>query len=155
MSIKPLDSIVAEHPLFADLDPDLLALVTGCAKNVRFDDGDALFSEGDPADTFYLIREGQVALDIFVPNHGAVTIETVDSGEVVGWSWLIEPHRAHFDARAVGQVRALEFDGACLRAKSEEDCRVGYALYSRFAPLLVDRLEATQLRLLDLYGRIG
>jgi CRP/FNR family cyclic AMP-dependent transcriptional regulator len=154
MSIKPLDDIVAESPLFADLELHLLSLVSGCAKNVHFGDGDMLFSEGDPADTFYLIREGQVAVDIFVPNNGGITIDTLDPGDVVGWSWLIEPHQAHFDARAVGRVRALQFDGDCLRGKCAEDPAVGYALLSRFVEVLVQRMEALQVRVLDLYGNL-
>ncbi len=153
MSIRPLDDIVAESPLFADLEHHLLALVSGCAKNVHFADGDTLFRAGDEADTFYLIREGKVAIDVFVPHHGSVTLDTADPGEVVGWSWLIRPHLVQFDARAVGRVRALEFDGACLRSKCEADCRVGWPLLSRFTTVLVERLEAMEIRLLDLYAR--
>jgi CRP/FNR family transcriptional regulator, cyclic AMP receptor protein len=79
-------------------------------------------------------------------------IETIDAGEVVGWSWLFAPYRWHFDARAGSLVRATSFDGVCLRAKCESDPKLGYELMSRFAQVMIRRLQWTRLRLLDVYG---
>ena len=105
--MKTLDAVVAESPVFAGLDQPYLELVAGCASNIVFSAGDYLFREGDPADTFYLVRHGRVMLETFVPGRGAVTIETIDDGEVIGWSWLFPPHRWHFDARALDLVRGV------------------------------------------------
>ncbi len=71
-----------------------------------------MFREGQAADRFYVVREGRVAVEVFVPNKGPVTIETIEGGEMLGWSWLFPPYRAHFDARALNAVRALALDGA-------------------------------------------
>ncbi len=79
-------------------------------------------------------------------------IETLGPGEVVGWSWLFPPYRWHFDAVALEPVRAVALDGLCLHAKCEENPRLGFDLTRRFAGVLVDRLQATRLRLLDMYG---
>ena len=79
-------------------------------------------------------------------------IETIEAGEVIGWSWLFPPYRWHFDARALTSVRATGFDGACLRAKCDDDPALGYDLMSRFAQVLIERLQWTRLRLLDVYG---
>jgi CRP/FNR family transcriptional regulator, cyclic AMP receptor protein len=46
----------------------------------------------------------------------------------------------------------LSFDGKCLRAKCEEDHDLGYEILKRFANVVTERLEATRLQLLDLYG---
>jgi CRP-like cAMP-binding protein len=135
------------------MDPDHAARLAGCAQTVGWEPGEMLFREGDPADTFYVVRHGRVALELFIPNRGALTIETIEAGEVVGWSWLFPPHRWHFDGRAVDSVRAIAVDGACLRAKSEEDPALGYDLMKRFSQVMLERLQATRLRLADLYGR--
>jgi CRP-like cAMP-binding protein len=153
--MKTLDAVVAESPVFAGLDQAHLELVAGCAKNVVCDPGDFLFREADQADTFYLVRHGRILLETFVPGRGSVTIQTVDEGEIVGWSWLFEPYRWHFDARALDLVRAVEFDAACLRQKLEDDHTFGFFLLSRFTPVMVERLEATRLQLLDVYGSAG
>jgi CRP-like cAMP-binding protein len=119
---------------------------------VRFAAGDDLFREGDVADRFYLIRHGHVALQVFIPGQGRITIETIAAGEVLGWSWLFPPYRWHFDAQALELSRAIAFDGACLRAKCDEDHDLGYMLMQRFAQVMTQRLQATRLQLLDLYG---
>ena len=150
--METIDAVLRDVPVFAGLDPEQLTLLAGCGSNVRFAEGEVLFREGDPADTFWVVRHGSVALETFVAARGAVTIETLEAGEVVGWSWLFAPYRWHFDARALSLVRATAFDGACLRGKCEDDPRLGYELMSRFAQVLIERLQWTRLRLLDVYG---
>jgi len=150
--VKTIEGLLAEIPLLQGLDSSSLTLLAGCATNVGFDEGAVLFREGEPADVFYAIRHGTVALETFVPARGAVTIETLEAGEVLGWSWLFPPYRWHFDARALSSIRATAFDGACLRGKSEQDPALGFELVSRFAQVLIERLQWTRLRLLDVYG---
>jgi CRP-like cAMP-binding protein len=88
---------------------------------------------------------------VFIPGQGRITIETIASGDVLGWSWLFPPYRWHFDAQALELTRAIAFDGACLRAKCDDDHDLGYAL-QRFARIMMQRLQATRLQLLDVYG---
>ena len=153
MTIHTFEQVLAEHPFFKALDPPHLDTVVGCVSNVKFEPGEFIFREGEAADRFYVVREGKVAVEVFVPNKGPVTIETIEGGEVLGWSWLFEPYKARFDARALNAVRALALDGACLRAKCEKDPGLGYELLKRFTQVVVSRLEATRMQLLDLYGR--
>jgi CRP/FNR family cyclic AMP-dependent transcriptional regulator len=150
--LRSIDAILGDAPLFEGLGQNRLELLAGCAFNVRFAEGDVLFRQDDPAETFYVVRHGTVALETFVPARGSILIETLEPGEVIGWSWLFPPHRWHFDARALTLVRATAFDGACLRGKCEADPALGFDLMSRFAQVLVQRLQSTRLRLLDIYG---
>jgi CRP-like cAMP-binding protein len=153
--METLAELIASSPVFAGLTDDDLALVAGCAKNTGFKDGDLLFREGDDADTFYLVRRGRVAFELHTPDRGGLVIDTADPGDVVGWSWLFPPYRWHFDARAVDEVRAIAFDGACLRGKCADDTRLGYELMQRFAAVMIDRLQHTRFRLLDVYGGVA
>lgn len=150
--MQSLAALLAEHPFFRGLDPQYLELLAGCGSNVRFEAGQTIFHEGEPADTFYLIRHGRVSLEVFSPERGPLTIQTLAAGEVLGWSWLFPPYRWFFDARALELTRAVAMDGACLRTKCEEDPRLGYEMMRRFAQVIVERLQATRLQLLDLYG---
>jgi CRP/FNR family transcriptional regulator, cyclic AMP receptor protein len=150
--MEGLDRIVREHPFFAGLDDRFCTLVTGCAKNVRFEAGQYLFHEGDPADQFYLLRQGRVALELTAPGRGAVTFQTLREGEIVGVSWLIPPYRWTYDAKALELIRALAIDAACLRGKCEADHHLGYDMMKRFMPVLIERLQATRLQILDVYG---
>ncbi len=150
--MQTIDTLLQDVPIFHGMSHEALELLAGCASNTRFADGEVLFREGDEANIFYVIRHGRVALETFVPARGPVTIETIDPGEVIGWSWLFAPYRWHFDAKALGLVRATVFDAACLREKCEQDTAFGYDLMSRFAQVMIERLQWTRLRLLDLYG---
>lgn len=152
MPTRSIDEVIAAMPTFAGLASERLELIAGCGQNRGFEAGEHLAREGDPADTFYAIRRGRVALEVAAPGAGTMMIETLDEGNVVGWSWLFPPHRWSFDARAVEPVRAIAFDGACLRGKCEDDKALGYELMRRFAGVMLDRLQATRLQLLDVYG---
>jgi CRP-like cAMP-binding protein len=150
--METLEPILAQHPFFQGLDPTYLSLLVGCAANVRFPAGTDLFHEGEAAEQFYLIRHGRVALQVFIPGQGRVTIDTIEAGNVLGWSWLFPPYRWHFDAQALELTRAIAFDGTCLRAKCDEDHDLGYTLMQRFARIMMHRLQASRLQLLDIYG---
>jgi CRP/FNR family transcriptional regulator, cyclic AMP receptor protein len=149
---KELDEILRQVPFFEGMGEDEIALIAGCGRNVRFDAGETIFRQGDAADTFFVVRHGTVAVGNFVPPRGELVIETIEAGDLLGWSWLFPPYRSHFDARALSIVRATQFDGACLRDKCAADPAFGYDLMSRFAQVLIERLQWTRLRLLDVYG---
>jgi CRP/FNR family transcriptional regulator, cyclic AMP receptor protein len=153
--MESIEAVLRSVPLFEGLGAEALELVAACGANVRYRPDELLFRDGNEANAFYVLRHGSVALETFVPTRGPVTIETLEAGEVVGWSWLFPPFRWHFDARALSLVRATTFDGACLRAKCEADPQLGYDLMSRFAQVLIERLQWTRLRLLDVYGYAG
>jgi len=150
--MQTLEAILAGHPFFAGFEPRYMQFITGCASNVRFDAGEYIFHEGEPATHFYIIRQGKVALEAFAAQRGSITIETVEAGEVLGWSWLFPPYRWHFDARVVEPARAIALDGVCLRSKGEADHDLGYELVKRVAQIMMQRLQATRLQLLDVYG---
>lgn len=150
--IHTLEPVLAEHPFFKDLNPRHLQVVVACASNVRFEAGRFIFREGDEANQFYLIRHGSVSLEVFVPERGSLVIQTLGEGDVLGWSWLFPPYRWVFDARATTLTRAIALDGACLRRKCEDDHELGYELLKRFAQIIMERLQATRLQLLDIYG---
>ncbi len=153
--MQTLEELIAAAPLFTGLSQAQLALIAGCGGNEHFAAGAELFHEGDQADRFFLIRTGSVALELEAPGRGRLVIETLQPGEVVGWSWLFEPYRWQFDARAREPTRVVAFDGACLRGKCEADHELGYQMMRRFAISVTERLQATRLQLLDVYGHAG
>ncbi|MGO8721596.1 MAG: cyclic nucleotide-binding domain-containing protein [Acidimicrobiales bacterium] len=146
-------ALVANHPLLAGLPGDMISLVTGCARNVAFKVGQYLLVEGEAASTLHLLRRGRVSLEVRAPGRAPMVIETLEPGAGLGWSWLFPPYRWQFDARAIEPVGAIEVDASCLRSKAEADPAFGYELMKRFASVMVARLDAAQLRLLDLYGK--
>jgi CRP-like cAMP-binding protein len=150
--VRTIAEYLPEHPFFAGLDESVASLVAGCAVNAHFRPGEHLFHEGEPADTFYVIRRGRVSLEVHTPAGPSVVVDAAHEDDVVGWSWLVPPHRWMFDARATEETSAIAFDGACLRARCEEDPAIGYALLQRVVTVMAARLHSARIRLLDLYG---
>jgi CRP-like cAMP-binding protein len=100
-----------------------------------------------------LLREGQVALELASGEGTVITFQTIGAGEILGASWLVPPFRWTFDARALERTRAIALDAVCVRTKCEENPELGWDLMKRFVPVLVERMQAARLQMLDVYGR--
>lgn len=155
MAAESLGRIVGEHALFRGLGQEFLDLVAGCARNVRFAEGTYLYHEGDSADEVFLIREGLVNMEISAPGQGTMVVQTMGPNALVGLSWIVPPYRWAYDARAATDLRAISLDATCLRGKCDADPALGYEVMKRIAPVIIDRLHATRLQMLDLYGEHG
>ena len=150
--METLERILAAHPFFEGLEARHVALLVSCATNMRFDAGTFLFRAGEEANQFFLLRDGRVALELTAPGREPLVLQTLGPGDILGWSWLIPPYHWMFDAVVVEPTRAFSLDGKCLRGKCEADHDLGYELLKRFAHIMEERLQATRLQLLDLYG---
>lgn len=150
--METLEPILSRHPFLQGLDKKYLDIIVGCASNVRIEAEKKLFNEGDEAEKFYIIRTGKIAVEMFVPGKGPMVIQTLGTGDVLGWSWLFPPYKWHFDACALELTRAIALDGKCLRNKCEKDVNLGYELLKRFSQVMESRLSAMRLQLLDMYG---
>ena len=155
MKTKTISEIVSEHPMIEGLSAEDVALIAGCARNTHFKAEQYLFKEGEPANAFYLIRHGSAAIESYAPGKGPLRIMTYGEGDIVGISWLVPPFFWRFDVRAVTALRVIEFDAVCLRDKCDAEPRLGYILLQRLASQLIDRVHASRVQQLDLYGKNG
>lgn len=150
--MKTIADLLKEYSFFEGLIQEELTFIAGCGKNVVFKEGEAIAHPGDPANVFYLIREGQVALSMDAPPRKPFLFQTLGSNELVGLSWLIPPYLWTVSAQAISLTRVVALDGACLRKKCEEDTQMGFKLMKHLVQLLVKQEDAFRLHLLDVYG---
>ncbi len=150
MKIHTLPELLAEIPFFEGMADDDLAFIAGCATNVHLDAGTFLLHVGEPAQEFFVLRSGRVALELEAANKINV-VQTVGPGQLVGWSWLVPPYTWHYDARAGTPVSAIRFDAVCVRNKCETDPAFGFRILQRLSRLIVERLMATRMQLADVY----
>lgn len=146
-----LTDLITAHPFLEGIDRAALHRLAEVARPVEFRSGARVFAEGGRAESFWLLIDGRIAVDTHVPGRGAVVVETLGAGAVLGWSWLFPPHEWHFGATAVAATAAVEFDGQEVRRLCDSDPALGYELVRRFMRVVVDRLQSTRIRLLDLY----
>lgn len=142
--------LLAAHPFLEGLSAGQLKRLAAWAHRSQFRAGSRIFTEGGRADRFWLIRDGAVALNTRLPGGEEVEIETLGPGSVLGWSWRFPPYVWHFGATAVEPTLTIELDGAGVRRICDEDPEFGYTLTDRLMHVVVERLQKTRIRLLDM-----
>jgi CRP-like cAMP-binding protein len=145
--------MLSTSPELAGLANHHVEALTECGSKLRAEADEYLFREGEPADRFFIIEQGAIALEMHAPERGRLVIETLERSEIVGWSWLFAPYRWQFDGRVTEPTDLASFDGARVRALCESDHELGYQLMSRFTAVVLGRLQSTRVQLLDVYGR--
>jgi CRP-like cAMP-binding protein len=145
---QDLRELITAHPFFKGLRRDHIDALVDCAMKIEFQAGELIFREGDPANRFYLILKGEVALEAGMQLAAPARIETIGAGDVLGWSWLVEPFQWHFDARAIKPTVALFFYGTWLRELYEENPKLENEMQRRVGALMKKRLEAAWRRML-------
>lgn len=150
--MNQVKDLLGELPFFFGMEDAHLETIAETASAVDFTAGTTIFEEGAEADSCYMLLEGDVALELIVPGRGPHVIQTLHAGDVLGWSWLFPPYRWVFDAQALTDTRAVRFDGPALRKAKESDPALGYDLLSRFAEVVVARMQAARIQLMDVYG---
>ena len=150
---RPLSELISEHPMFKGLAPQYLNLLAEVAMLKEFQADEVIFREGDPANRFYLILEGDIALESSRPESAPVRLQVIGAEDVLGWSWLFPPYYWHFDARALTPTKAIFFYGTWLRENCERDHDLGYELIKRMSAVVIGRLQAVRKRVVELESK--
>src|SRR5437763_6991194 len=100
-NMKDLKTKIAEHPFLEGFNPDYLDIFVRHAREATFKAGQALLRQSQGAYQFYLILEGTVAIESYVPRDNDLALQVLGGGDVVGWSWLFPPFNGHFQARTL------------------------------------------------------
>jgi len=153
MEKNEIEAILKGHPFFEGLDAGQLSAIADCATDSQYETGQFIFKEGQPSEHFFLIRSGGVALEIFVPGKGPIILQTIHENSILGWSWLVPPYKKQYDAQAVKPVKALKFDGKKVRGLCEKDPKLGCTLLMKFSEIMSERLWATRIQIMDIYGK--
>jgi len=151
-TVDSVEGLIETHPFSFGLESEHVHFLRDCATLQRFAAQQEIFHEGQDADHFYLNVSGEVALETVVPGAGVSTVQNIEAGQALGWSWLFTPYRWHFTARTLEPTEVISFETAKLREKAEEDRDLRDELLTRVSKLLLDRLEHTRMQLIDIYG---
>ena len=144
-------SIVASHSVFDGLNDRYLDRIAQSADFKTLEKGSTLMVEGDPADRFSLIIKGTVAVQATLGAWGQASLEKVSDNDIVGWSWLVPPHRYLFNAITLVPSDVMVFDALRLREECELDHEFGYEMLKRISQLISHRLRAARMKILAFY----
>ena len=155
MSKKSIEDYLSTHAFFSRMDSSFLKFLSNSVTELRIKKGDVLFKHGNRADKFYLLRNGQISIQVPALMGPTLEIQTLGEDQILGWSWLIPPYRWSFQARALEDSDLLEFDGSAILARCEEDPKFGYDVFKRFATLMSERLDAARQKMMDEWNPPG
>jgi CRP/FNR family transcriptional regulator, cyclic AMP receptor protein len=137
-------------PWFLDLNGSQLERLANIASFQQVNVGEEVFHEGDREDFLYIVLEGQVALETFVPSRGLIKTFTAEPLDIFGWSSLTPVVRQRLsNARAVLPCRLIAIEGESLKVLCDEDHDVGFVIMRRLANIVASRLLSTRLALFD------
>lgn len=155
MSKQSIEEYLSTHKFFSGLDEKYIEFLADNARELTIKKGDVVFRQGKRADTFYLLREGQITVQVPALVGPGLEIQHLVNNQLLGWSWLIPPYRWNFMARAEQDSDLIEFDGKAILARCEEDAEFGYELFKRFASLMSMRLDAARQKMMDQWNPPG
>ena len=138
---------LAETDFLRGMDWRHLEAMAACAMGVEFPAGDRILRTGEPANRFYLVLRGRVALEATASSGPPVALQTIGAGDVLGWSWLFPPYQWQFDAITLEPVEAVFFYGTRLREFADEDPAFCCAIMKRMSHVILGRLQSTRRRL--------
>jgi len=150
--VSEMQEVLRRLRILEGLDEEHLSQLADVAEQVQFEEGEVIFREGDPATDVYLIVDGSVSLEVCAASVGCRRILTVTEGELLGWSPVLEQTRLSATARALEPTRAVRLNGKQVLAQCEHNPRFGFEFMRRAALALANRLNATRLQLLNVYG---
>ncbi len=149
----PLKGLIAAQPFFKGLSPEHLQVLADSGMQTEFAAGQVIFRQGDPANRFYVIESGKVAVELETRDREPILIQTIGPGRELGWSWILPPYYENFTARTLEPTAAIFFYGTRLRAQCDENHDLGYEMMSRMAVVMLHRIEAAIRQLAECHAR--
>lgn len=141
--LTALRSMEALH----DMESDHLKKLASIAYEKEFAEDDIIYKEGDIGHAIYLIQEGEVVIDMEVPEHGRAVVLTVGPGQLFGWSSLFPPRRKAARAVVSKPTRAIILEANHMRRLFQADHQLEFAVTRRVTEVVADRVKMTRLQL--------
>jgi CRP-like cAMP-binding protein len=155
MSNQSIAEYLSAHDFFSEFSADLLEFLCECSSSHEIKKGQLLFRQGEDADKFYVVRTGLISLQMPAIMGPTLEIQTLDADQVLGWSWLISPYKWNFQSKAEEDSKLLQFDGAIILARCEQDPKFGFELIKKFAALMSVGLNAARQKMMEEWNPAG
>lgn len=144
MTHNLLEDILINHPFFEGFTKNEVHHFLDYLIFLQFKPGQYVFRQSEDANYFYLIRDGQISLEMVDMLQQTIPIQILEKNEVLGWSWFYPPYQWTFDAQALTFSELIALDGQYIRNKCNEDHDFGYKMMHRISELLIQRLQSTR-----------
>ena len=151
LNLSQTTTVIKSIPWFLDLSHESITRLAAIAEVVSLEPGVTIFHEGDQHPHLFLIFEGKVRLESFVPGRGSLPFSFAEAFDVVGWSSLTPVVRQMTCTAIVeSSTKMFKFPAQSLMACCESDCDLGFVIMRRLANIVASRLLTHRLQLLEI-----
>ncbi len=142
-------TLIRSTEIMGDMETEQLKKIAAAASEVEFSGDEVVYDEGELGKAVYIIRSGQVVVEMNVPGQGYITIHTLGPGQLFGWSSLFPSQRKGARARTIKPTRAIAINANQLRAAWQTDHALENAIIQRTARVMIDRIKSTRQQLVN------
>lgn len=145
--------VLRRFPFFSFMRHDQLREVAMITDEVKVKKGQSLFDADEEVTASYVLLEGAVDLHyIVVDEHEPklrkeFVVGTINPGEVLGISAVIEPYLYTATAMVINDSRLLKIDAVALKELCASDPELDHGLQRMVAKATMERLHATRVLL--------
>ena len=135
------------HEIFQLLRPEQVNALSAAAEEIFLNAGDVVFQRGEPADDFYVVLKGQVALRLPQPDGVSVLIDEVTEGTIFGSCVCFQIDSYTLSATCSADSRILKIKAATLKKLMDDDPIMGYAIQTHISRAYFKRYVDTMRKL--------
>lgn len=146
-----ITTLIDNIPLFLDLSPAQRRKISELSTLIELDPGDAPIQEGGPLDLLFIILEGEIQVELFVPTIGQIVTSKLSTYDIIGWSAMTPIVRQRTGTTtALTHCWLIGLNSKLLRSLCEEDHDIGFAIYQRIANVAARSFLTTRIQLMNL-----
>lgn len=132
---------IQQADLFKEVSRETMNEISTIMVEQSFDRGAIVFEEGDPADHFFILKEGRVRLAI--GKQAEIDYPVSTPGEAFGWSSLVGREAYTAQAECESACKLIKIEGESLNRIFRKDPASGMAFFRRLAGAIGQRLIHT------------
>jgi CRP-like cAMP-binding protein len=108
---------------------------------LKYDKDEMIFREGEPAERFFMLRQGSVLLEQRISENATACVGSIKPGYSFGWSAMVEDGLYTTDAVCVELSDVFSFRREKICNLFERDPEMGFLFYQRLLVIIKKRLD--------------
>src|SRR5262249_31281195 len=136
-TMSELTAILRRTDMLHGVSDQTIERIAAIARPQTIDEGEVLYSVGDPARSAYVVAEGRLRFTLGGDGRPAAKGSIIARGDILAWAALLaDQQRRIATVAALQPCRLLEIDGKGLLRLLEDDPRAGYLVMQRLAKMI-------------------
>jgi CRP-like cAMP-binding protein len=141
-------SVLGNTPILRGVSAATIARIAAIAEPLAVDEGDTLYSLGDPARSAYIVISGRLPFTLGGDGRPEASGSIIPPGDILGWAaLLVDQPRRIATVMALEPCRLLAIEGKALLQFLEDDPRAGFLVMQRLAKMITQSFLEQSMRL--------